>query len=138
MRIPASIVLLVLFSVVGCGSDQVTMYPVAGRVIFKDGSPVRTGTVELESKQFGTTATGSIQTDGTFVLGTYTSDDGAAEGEHNAIVVQIIIADGSVNHSLDHGRPVPTRYGDYDTSPLTVDVKAIDDNQIVLTLDGKQ
>ena len=126
------------FSLFGCGSDQVPTYPVAGRVVFQDGSPVRTGTVELESKQFGTTATGSIQTDGTFVLGTYTATDGAAEGEHNAIVVQIIIADGSIKHTVDHGRAVPPMYGDYDTSPLTIKVKAIEDNQVVLAIEGEQ
>ncbi len=127
---------LLLISLVGCGSDQVATYPVAGRVVFEDGSPVRTGTVELESRQFGTTATGSIQNDGTFVLGTYTPNDGAAEGEHSAIVVQVIIADGSIRHTVDHGRAVPPRYGDYDTSPLTVAVKAAEDNQVVLTIDG--
>lgn len=127
-----------LFCSVGCGSDQVTTYPVKGRVVFQDGSPVRTGTVELESKDFGTTATGAINHDGTFVLGTYTPNDGAAEGKHNAIVVQIIINDGSVKHTVDHGRAVPPRYGDYDTSPLTVTVQPIEDNQIALTLDGTQ
>lgn len=124
-----------IFCAVGCGSDQVNTYPVKGRVVFQDGSPVRTGTVELESKQFGTTATGSINDDGTFVLGTYTPNDGAAEGEHNAIVVQMIINDGSVNHTVDHGQAVPPRYGDYDTSPLTISVQAIEQNEIVLTLD---
>lgn len=136
MRSFAIVVFLLSFA--GCGSDQVPIYPVAGRVVFQDGSPVRTGTVELESKQFGTTATGSIQTDGTFVLGTYTSSDGAAEGEHSAIVVQMILADGSVKHVVDHGRPVPPRYGDYDTSPLTVSVQPIEVNQVVLTIDGTQ
>lgn len=125
-----------LFCLVGCGSDQVTTYPVKGRVVFQDGSPVRTGTVELESKQFGTTATGFINQDGTFVLGTYTPNDGAAEGEHNAIVVQMIINDGSVNHTVDHGNPVPPSYGDYDTSPLKVGVQPIEENEIVLTLDS--
>ncbi|MEZ6129778.1 MAG: carboxypeptidase regulatory-like domain-containing protein [Planctomycetaceae bacterium] len=125
-----------LLCVVGCGSDQVATYPVTGRVVFLDGSPVRTGTVELESKQFGTTATGSINQDGTFVLGTYTPNDGAAEGEHNAIVVQMIINDGSIRHTVDHGNPVPPSYGDYDTSPLTVSVQPIEQNEIVLTLES--
>jgi len=127
-----------LFCFVGCGSDQVTTYPVKGRIVFQDGSPVRTGTVELESKQFDTTATGSINHDGTFLLGTYTPNDGAAEGQHNVIVVQMIINDGSIKHTVDHGLAVPPRYGDYDTSPLTVRVQPIEENEIVLTLDGMQ
>ena len=119
----------------GCGPARVPTAPVSGQVIFADGQSVRTGTVELESLEHGTTATGTIRHDGTFVLGTYTSDDGAALGKHRAIVVQIIVADGLVQHSLDHGRPVPPRYGSYDTSGLEFTVEPIETNQMVLTLD---
>lgn len=125
---------LILSLMTGCGSDRVPTYPVRGRVQFDDGDPVRLGTIELESKEFGTTATGRIQEDGTFVLGTYTPTDGAAAGEHTAIVVQIIIGDGTFQHSKDHGRPVPRRYGGYETSKLSVTVEAADENHVVVEL----
>ena len=112
-------------------------YPVSGHVQFADGEPVRTGTIELESKEHGTSATGTIQEDGTFVLGTYTPDDGAAAGNHRAIVVQIVIADGITKHTKDHGRAVPPRYGDYESSPLSVEVQAQPKNEVVLTLPEK-
>lgn len=118
----------------GCGSDQVRTYLVSGTVRFADGEPVRTGTVELESEEYGTTATGSIREDGTFVLGTYTENDGAAAGKHRAIVLQIIIADGITRHSIDHGRTVPPIYADYDSSSLVVEVKKQPQNDVVITL----
>lgn len=125
---------VLMLAACGCGSDKVPTYPVSGRVQFADGEVVRTGTIELESQDFGTTATGTIQDDGTFVLGTYTSNDGAAPGAHRAIVVQIIIADGITQHTHDHGRPVPPHFGDYSSSGLTVEVKPLDQNQLTVTL----
>ena len=113
------------------------MYPTTGKVVFKDGQPVRNGTIELESLDFGTTATGTIREDGTFVLGTYAPTDGAAAGKHRAIVVQLIIADGTVKHTKDHGLPVDSKYGRYETSGLTAEVLPQDHNNVVLTLEPK-
>ncbi len=124
-----------LLGVTGCGSDRIRTYPVHGRVEFADGEPVRQGTIELESIETGTTATGTIQPDGSFVLGTFASDDGAAAGEHRAIVVQLIVADGTIRHTLDHGRAVPPEYGNYKESRLAVTVVPKTKNEIVVTLD---
>ena len=132
MKHVLSLGLLAVFA--GCGSDQVPTYPVAGKVQFEDGTPVRNGTIELESIEFGTTATGTIQHDGSFILGTYTPNDGAAAGEHRAIVVQIIIADGSMKHTIDHGRAVPPRYAEYESASLSVTVEPIEQNQVTVKL----
>ncbi|WP_417385740.1 carboxypeptidase regulatory-like domain-containing protein [Gimesia sp.] len=131
------VILTLLICCYGCGSDKIPTYPVSGRVQFADGEPVRTGTIELESEEHGTSATGTIQEDGTFVLGTYTPDDGAAAGKHRAIVVQIIISDGITKHTKDHGRAVPPLYGGYDSSPLSVEVQAIPQNEVLLSLPMK-
>lgn len=125
---------ILLTGVSGCGSDRVATYPVFGRLQFEDGIPVRNGTIELESLEFGTTATGTIQHDGSFVLGTYTADDGAAAGDHRAIVVQIVVADGTFKHTVDHGRPVPTKFGDYEQSPLMITIHPEQKNDVVVTL----
>lgn len=118
----------------GCGDDRIATYPVSGRVQFADGRPVRHGTIEFESIEHGTTATGKILHDGSFVLGTYTPDDGAAEGTHHAIVLQLVIADGAFKHTVDHGKAVPVKYGDYKTSSLDALVKAEEENEVVITL----
>lgn len=127
--------LLLVVAVTGCGPGRVKTYPTSGKVVFKDGQPVRSGTVELESLEHKTSATGRIQDDGTFVLGTFTPNDGAAAGRHRAIIVQIIIADGTVKHVKDHGRPVDPKYSRYESSGLTAEVKAQEKNEITLTLD---
>ncbi|MCH2210721.1 MAG: carboxypeptidase regulatory-like domain-containing protein [Fuerstiella sp.] len=127
------ILALLLF---GCQTDRVSTYPVRGRVQYTDGTPVRVGTIELESVTFGTTASGRIQQDGSFVLGTYTSSDGAASGKHRVVVVQIIVSDGTVQHTKDHGRPVPRRYGDYARSSLSVSVEPQPLNDLIIELSG--
>ena len=133
MRSFSSIVLI--FAISGCGSDRVPTYPVSGRVQFSDGSPVRHGTIEFESVEHGTTAAGSIQHDGSFVLGTYTPDDGAAAGQHKAIIVQLVIADGSFKHTIDHGKPVPVKYSSYESSGLSASVNAEQQNDALITID---
>lgn len=106
----------------GC-SDRLTVYPVSGRVVFPDGNPVRTGTIEFESEVHGTTATGRISEDGHFALGTYAPTDGAVAGSHKAIVTQMVITDGTIKHEKDHGLPVAYKYRRYETSGLTFTVE---------------
>ena len=125
---------IVCLAVLGCGESQIPTYPVSGTVVFEDGSPTRTGTVELESLDHKLTATGTIREDGSFVLGTYKSNDGACAGQHRAIVVQLIINDGTVIHSKDHGKPVDPRFASYNTSPLTATVEARDSNSVKLVV----
>lgn len=132
-----SVAVICTLMTIGCGSSQVPVYPVSGTVLFENGSPVRTGTVELESRDHRVTATGTIRDDGSFVLGTYTSDDGACPGEHGVIVVQLIINDGTISHSKDHGHPVDPMYASYTTSPLTATVKEQDDNILKLTVTAR-
>lgn len=125
------------YLIVGCHADRIQTYPTSGKVVFTDGKPVQTGTVELESITFKTSATGRILEDGTFVLGTYSSSDGAVAGKHRAIVVQLIVADGVIKHEKDHGRYVPPKYGRYETSGLIVEILAKPQNQILLTLESE-
>ncbi|APZ94891.1 carboxypeptidase regulatory-like domain-containing protein [Fuerstiella marisgermanici] len=122
---------------VGCGSDRVPTYPVSGRVVFANGNPVRHGTVELMSVEHNTAATGKIDHDGGFVLGTYTPNDGATPGAHDAIVVQMVIDDGSFEHTVDHGDKVPTKHAAYETSGLTVAVEHDQENVITITIDAQ-
>lgn len=130
----AGISLIVCLVVMGCGASQIPTYPVSGTVVFEDGSSVRTGVVELESLDTKLSAAGTIREDGSFVLGTYKSDDGACAGRHRVIVVQLIINDGTVKHSKNHGHPVDPLYASYATSPLTAIVKERDDNTLKLTV----
>ncbi len=120
---------------VGCGSDRPATYPVSGRVVFSNGQPVKSGTVELLSQEHKINATGTIRSDGTFELGTFTGNDGACEGTHSAIVMQMIISEGLHKHQQDHGLPVDPMYGTYSTSPLNVTVQAEGKNEVTLTVE---
>lgn len=123
--------------IVGCGANQVPTYPVLGIIVSDDGTPVRTGTVELESRDHKLTATGTIREDGSFVLGTYTSTDGACAGEHRVIVTQLIINDGTVQHTKDHGKPVDPLYASYNSSPLTATINEHGENTLKLTVNSR-
>ncbi|MFO0977317.1 MAG: carboxypeptidase regulatory-like domain-containing protein [Planctomycetaceae bacterium] len=114
----------------GCGESRPKAYPTRGKVVFSDGSPVRLGTIELLSQEHKINATGTIQQDGSFVLGTWTPNDGACAGKHIAIVTQLIVNDGMTKHQLDHGAPVDPAYASYSTSPLFVVIEAKDMNDI--------
>jgi hypothetical protein len=132
MRI--EIFVLFCLAAFGCGESQISTFPVSGTVLFEDGAPVRTGTVELESLDHPLSATGTIREDGSFVLGTYSSNDGACAGKHRAIVVQMVINDGTVNHTKDHGKPVDPIFASYNTSPLTATVEAQESNTLKLVV----
>ena len=133
-------VLLFAALLCGCADSGVPTYPANGRVIFEDGSPVRTGNVECRSLEFGLNARGKIARDGSFTLGTYTADDGAVAGEHQVIVVQFIGSDsfvaeqelGPIEH--DHGQPVALRFADYSTSGLKLTIDPDGDNFITLVV----
>jgi hypothetical protein len=122
---------LILAFVLQDRGDRVPVYPVKGRVVFPDGTPVRLGTIELESTVHKTTSTGRINEDGTFVLGTYSTDDGAPEGPHKAIVMQMVIADGTTEHVKDHGKPVDPRFANPRTSGLSFEVQPGENDLLV-------
>ncbi|MFM7056126.1 MAG: carboxypeptidase regulatory-like domain-containing protein [Planctomycetota bacterium] len=124
-----------LFVSAGCGESGPRMYPARGRVVFSDGDPVRLGTVELLSDEHGTTATGKIEEDGTFVLGTLTDADGAAAGSHRAIVAQVAVFDGTLQHQRDHGDMVDPLFASYMSSPLKVTIRKAERNDIELRVE---
>ena len=129
------VVVLLNSGLTGCGESRPRTYDTRGRVVFSDGQPVKTGTVELLSKTHGTTATGRIQSDGSFILGTYESDDGACEGDHQAIISQMMIFDGMARHQVDHGSPVDPLYASYTTSPLKVTIRKTARNTLELQVE---
>ena len=80
----------VLAGVAGCGPARPTTYPTGGIVKFTDETPVRSGYIELIPVSGGPSARGKIENDGTFVVGTYSTADGAAAGDFVAIITQYV------------------------------------------------
>jgi hypothetical protein len=75
----------------GCGSGAVnlpTLIPVNGKVTYK-GQPLTEGTVRFEPDDgYGRMATGKLQSDGSFILSTYTDADGVVAGHHKVFITE--------------------------------------------------
>ena len=120
--------LLLLIAVCGCSDNQVPTWPVSGKVVLEDGTPLETGTVEFASDDGIHTARGSIQSDGSFRLTTFRNGDGAVAGAHDAVVIQLISTEDLPIHEHDHGPTIDPRYAHYDSADLRFTVKADEDN----------
>jgi hypothetical protein len=99
--------------VMGCGGKAAT-YPAGGKVTYPDGTPLPGGWVTFRSMSGDrpVTARGVTQSDGTFKLSTFVSDDGAVLGNHRATVAVPQIEDkpGYV--------PVDLRFASFNKSGL--------------------
>lgn len=114
-------------SLAGCHSDQLPTYPVEGTIRFKDGSFPKFGDIEFYSATHRINARGKINRDGSFTVGTYAPNDGAVEGEHKIIVIQIsgtyLTAKYNDEIKHDHGSLVNTSYFDYRSSDLECNIE---------------
>ena len=117
---------LLLAAAAGCGAQHT--YPVRGKVVFKDGTPLTGGLVVFRpvDTQLQVTARGDIQHDGTFVLGTYHEGDGAVPGKYQAAITpppRRKIREKPVEKPIVH-----PRFESYDTSGLEFEVKRENNN----------
>ncbi len=115
----------------GCGgaSHELETAPVSGTVTL-DGVPLTSGFVFVIPSR-GRGAKGAIQSDGTFVLGTYESADGVQVGTHSLTVSPIPLDEGE---SDPGGVVIPEKYSRGSSSQLTIEVKPGVDNQVELSL----
>lgn len=119
-----------------CSGDQLPTFPATGQVVFRDGSPVRMGTVELKSREHGVQARGEIGTDGRFVLTTFDDGDGAVAGMHDCVVVQFVMVEDVANYQPSTEGVVHQRFGSYATSGLECTISEADDNDLIITVEG--
>jgi tetratricopeptide (TPR) repeat protein len=121
-------VVLVFFIIGSRRSDRVPVHPAQGQAFF-EGKPIPNAVVLLDP-------TGSdlpkfpkpraiVREDGTFVLATYSKDDGAPAGEYKVAVQWSVKTDtrqevegGSIAKNV-----LPVRYANPETSGLTVNIK---------------
>jgi hypothetical protein len=103
----------------GCGTEgsgtHATLIPVKGKVTYK-GQPVAKGTVKCEPDDVGRPARGELQSDGTYVLGTFQQGDGVIAGHH-----QVSIGGTGSKRGKEL---IPKKYTQRSTSKLTADVDA--------------
>jgi hypothetical protein len=124
-----------VFICAGCGQKGPKMAPVKGRVEL-NGQPLKTGNV-ITIPDAGRGAKGPIQADGTFELGTYQTRDGAIVGTHKVGVIAVD-QPSNLGPEADAGRSlIPTRYNNPESSQLTIEVKADEENTPTLELTSK-
>jgi hypothetical protein len=119
-----NVLLMTVGTLAGC-ADDAKIARVDG-IVRLDGKPLASGRVRFVPAA-GRAATGKIQSDGTFTLGTFSESDGALIGTHKVAVISY--------EAADDGRPayevrtqiskplVPERYMAVGTSGLTFEVK---------------
>lgn len=124
---------LILALMAGC-SGQANTYLVHGMVVYPDGKPLTTGTVEFEATHEGRqiTASAEIAPDGTFQLGTFAPNDGAVAGHHRvAVIADFDIATGWERPDMIPPPALHPRYRDFSTSGLEFDIKPRTNNILV-------
>jgi hypothetical protein len=96
---------------------------VTGRVTYEDGTPVDGGTVIGETTVNGKAVgvQGNIEKDGSFTWGTDKAGDGAVPGTYRVIVMPVALSD--FERSEGKRPAVPSKYGKYETSGITFEVK---------------
>jgi hypothetical protein len=117
---------LLLLGAIGCGPK---LYPARGTVTYPDGSPVTEGLVVFESKdqEKTTTARGEIRSDGSFELATFKPGDGARPGKYRVLVAPKF--DPNAVDRPSKKPPFHSRYGEFKTSGLELDVTAAGPNE---------
>lgn len=129
--IKANLIFAFLAAFLGCGKPdhQLETAAVSGKITL-DGAPLKSGYVFVTPSR-GRMAKGTIQADGSFVLGTYSRADGAIVGTHPVTVNPIPQDEGAGSRERVS---IPRKYTQSSTSGLTIEVKADEDNEVEFTL----
>jgi hypothetical protein len=111
---------LVLVPCWGCGASGgsgavAALVPVKGKVTYK-GRPLTNGVVRFAPEGYGRPATGRLQSDGSYTLGTNKEGDGVVAGAH-------LVTVGGFDKTLASDRALK-KYGTSRSSGFTAEVDA--------------
>lgn len=115
---------LMLALIVGCGKNCA----VSGKVTFSDGTPLTVGRVVFETPTFQ--ATGKIQSDGTYKMGSSKPGDGVPKGDYRISIQEVM---KPTKEFTGEGKPpklvfpktppIDSKYFSANSSGLTCEVK---------------
>jgi hypothetical protein len=117
----------------GCGArdERLPVYPARGQVLY-EGKPIPHAFVVLHPLEVPDVSfprpRGTVQEDGSFVLETYGTRDGAPAGEY-AVTVEWWLSDAEGSPDAPPTNRLPARYARTESSGLRVRVEA-EDNEI--------
>ncbi len=119
-RIVSYCAALLLSSTIGCNSGR---YPVTGKVLYPDGTPVPSGTVIGEATVDGklVAVQGNIESNGSFTLGGAQPNEGALPGSYRIAIMPESLSDAELASGKQLA--VDGKYGNMATSGLTLEVK---------------
>ena len=143
---------------VGCGQAGDRCYPVRGKVLLDNGSPLIGARVSFESTSKQISAEGYTDSQGNFVMTTNATGDGALAGEHRIIVTpppqkqqtsqqryaEVSQFEGVTAEDLEaiKNAPPPSlidpKYADFATSGLIFVVEPNGNNQCDLTVQRRK
>lgn len=132
----ATVATIALLAVVaGCGSSRPDGLPetaIIQGVVKLNGAPLNEGVVRFVPEDTACNpGVGMIKADGTFELSTYDYLDGATVGKHKVVVHVEPHLDGS---SPDPPVQTPRKYHEVSTTPLEIEVKSGETNEVVLEI----
>jgi len=122
----AVLVMLVTTLLGGCGravtsTPVLPKYEVKGKVLQADGKPLTSGKIEFFPKSpEAQSASGPIDSDGSYSLGSITPGEGAVVGEYRVTVTPLTPEKGAKSKTP----PFPDKYKDETTTDLTAKVEA--------------
>lgn len=132
----ASAVLIVALALIGCGKSghELDTAPVTG-IVKIDGTPATSGFINVVPSK-GRMARGTIESDGSFTLSTYSDGDGAQIGTH-AVTVTEIPPDQRAALGVSGKAGIPSKYGAAASSGLSMSITPDGPNKIVLELESE-
>ncbi len=112
---------LALACVQGCATKK---YPVTGRVLFKDGTPLPGGLIVTSPVDPASqvSARGVIDMDGTFELNTDRPGDGSLVGKFRVVIMPLTKRKNEDDPKKEK-LPIDPRYLHYETSGLEIEIK---------------
>jgi len=114
----------------GCGPTNPQTFPASGKVTYRDAT-LQSGEVRFMPEGGGQPASGKIQADGTFKLGTFAPDDGALPGKYKVLVEVFPEGEDAGLPGQEFGKkkpPIPTKYTSDKTSGLEFEIKSGENN----------
>ncbi|MEA3341866.1 MAG: hypothetical protein U9R15_18030 [Chloroflexota bacterium] len=140
-RKSVSVVLLVLGSILmaGCGESLPETVEIHGKVTW-EGKPLNNGTVIFESVGDGPDAPlrpakGYLNSDGTYRLSTFRTNDGAMPGQYAVLIHAFTSAPSIEAMGPPPKSAIPASYGRSDTSGLSAIVPADGTTELEINFD---
>jgi hypothetical protein len=120
MRVSVVLLGAMLVGLPACTGGPRT-FPVKGKVMY-NGKPVPKGLIQFTPVKGGPTATGQLNEDGTYSLGTYTPGDGASIGEYRVVIMAMESLEGRSPHDAPLPPIIPDKYSSLALSDLKAEV----------------